>query len=243
MTPAYAAASGLIFVGTGNPAPGDVDLSRPGDNLYANGVAAVDARTGSLRWFFQESPHGQYDATGQAVLFDAILDGRAVPAVLECGKSGWCFAIDRASGKLLFRSEEVVPHINLRSAFGRRDPGVTGRRWRGERLTGVLRPRFRRRLRRSPACPGDPDAGERPEHPGRVRIVQDHEQASVGRRNLGHADRTALWSADTGASVGAPPMAYVVNGRQLVAVATGRPAGVPLTRPGGEIRAFAIPAP
>jgi alcohol dehydrogenase (cytochrome c) len=109
---AYEPASGLIFIGTGNPAPGDVDLVRPGDNLYANGVAALDARSGALRWFFQESPHGQYDATGQAVLFDAMVDGRTVPAVLECGKSGWCFAIERASGKLLFRSEEVVPHIN-----------------------------------------------------------------------------------------------------------------------------------
>ena len=112
MTPAYESASGLIFIGTGNPAPGDVDLVRPGDNLYANGVAALDAKSGALRWFFQESPHGQYDATGQAVLFDATVDGRTVPAVLECGKSGWCFAIERARGKLLFRSDEVVPHIN-----------------------------------------------------------------------------------------------------------------------------------
>jgi alcohol dehydrogenase (cytochrome c) len=116
MTPAHDTASGLIFIGTGNPAPGDVDLVRPGDNLYSNGVAALDVRSGALRWFFQESPHGQYDATGQAVLFDATVDARTVPAVLECGKSGWCFAIERAGGKLLFRSDEVVPHINLYAA-------------------------------------------------------------------------------------------------------------------------------
>jgi hypothetical protein len=112
MTPAADPAAGLVFVTTGNPAPGDVDLVRPGDNLFANGVAALDAKTGVLRWFFQAAPHGQYDATGQAVLIDAKVGDRAVPAVLECGKAGWCFVVDRASGKFLFRTDEVVPHQN-----------------------------------------------------------------------------------------------------------------------------------
>jgi outer membrane protein assembly factor BamB len=276
MTPAYDAASGLIFVGTGNPAPGDVDLVRPGDNLYANGVAAVDARTGSLRWFFQESPHGQYDATGQAVLFDARVDGRAVSAVLECGKSGWCFAIDRASGKLLFRSEEVVPHINtyaVPSAEGIRvspagggavsvspvsyDP-VSGVVYVAARHAPVIQTQVS-----VPNIPGgsalfkttnrqvstdetwgtltalDIDKG------GRVLWQVKTPQPLVGgtlatagglvftgepngRFNAyDAATGAALWSADTGASVGAPPMSYVVNGRQFVAVATGRPAGVP----------------
>ena len=57
------------------------------------------------------------------------------------------------------------------------------------------------------------------------------------------ATGVVLWSVETGAGVGAPPMSYVVNGRQFVAVATGRPAGEPPTRPGGAIRAFALPAP
>jgi alcohol dehydrogenase (cytochrome c) len=57
------------------------------------------------------------------------------------------------------------------------------------------------------------------------------------------ATGAVLWSTDTGAGVGAPPMSYVVNGRQFVAVATGRPAGEPPTRPGGAIRVFALPAP
>jgi alcohol dehydrogenase (cytochrome c) len=57
------------------------------------------------------------------------------------------------------------------------------------------------------------------------------------------ATGAVLWSTDTGAGVGAPPMSYVVNGRQFVAVATGRPAGEPPTRPGGTIRVFALPPP
>lgn len=113
MTPAVDPAAGLVFVSTGNPAPGDVDLVRPGDNLYANGVAALEAKTGALRWFAPQSPHGQYDATGQAVLADVPAGGRTVPAVVECGKSGWCFVMDRASGQFLFRSAEIAPHENV----------------------------------------------------------------------------------------------------------------------------------
>jgi glucose dehydrogenase len=32
--------------------------------------------------------------------------------VLECGKAGWCFVVDRPNGKLLFRTDEFVPHRN-----------------------------------------------------------------------------------------------------------------------------------
>ena len=292
MTPAHDAASGLIFITTGNPAPGDVDLVRPGDNLYANGVAALDARSGALRWFLQESPHGQYDATGQAVLFDATVDGRTVPAVLECGKSGWCFAIERAGGKLLFRSDEVVPHINpyavptpegIRvSPAGGGAVSVspvsydasTGIAYVAARHAPVIQTRVS-----IPNVPGGPALFKTVTKPvpasetwgtltaldmkngGHVQWQVKTPQPLVGGtlatagglvftgepngkfNAYDAATGAVLWSTDTGAGVGAPPMSYVVNGRQFVAVATGRPAGEPPTRPGGAIRVFALPAP
>jgi alcohol dehydrogenase (cytochrome c) len=292
MTPAYEAASGLIFIGTGNPAPGDVDLVRPGDNLYANGVAALDARSGALRWFFQESPHGQYDATGQAVLFDATVDVRAVPAVLECGKSGWCFAIERTNGKLLFRSDEVVPHINpyaVPTPEGVRvspagggavsvspvsyDPSA-GVAYVAARHAPVIETRVS-----IPNVPGGPALFKTVTKPvppsetwgtltaldmkngGRVLWQVKTPQPLVGGtlatagglvftgepngkfNAYDAATGAVLWSSETGAGVGAPPMSYVVNGRQFIAVATGRPAGEPPTRPGGAVRVFALPAP
>ena len=57
-----------------------------------------------------------------------------------------------------------------------------------------------------------------------------------------------LWSFQTGANVGAPPVTYSVNGRQYVAVATGAAAvadGQPIPagslRAGGALMVFALP--
>jgi hypothetical protein len=51
-----------------------------------------------------------------------------------------------------------------------------------------------------------------------------------------------LWTQQTGTGVGAPPMSYMANGRQFIAVATGAARGGGGLRPGGAIRAFALPA-
>ena len=50
MTPAYDKASNTIYVAVGNPSP-DLDGSvRPGDNLYTDGVVAIDATSGKTLW-------------------------------------------------------------------------------------------------------------------------------------------------------------------------------------------------
>ena len=54
-----------------------------------------------------------------------------------------------------------------------------------------------------------------------------------------------LWSYQTGAYVGAPPVSYSLNGRQYVAVATGAPAAGHNYggKGGGAIMVFALPTP
>jgi alcohol dehydrogenase (cytochrome c) len=115
MTPALDPERGLLYLGTGNPAPQNYGYSRPGDNLYTSGVAALEVATGALRWFFQQVPHDLwgYDAASQTVLFDAVIDGRTVPAVGQAGKTGWFYVNDRTTGELLFKSEPFVPQVNL----------------------------------------------------------------------------------------------------------------------------------
>ena len=65
--PAIDERTGLLYVGTGNPAPfvGTAQFpngtSRPGPNLYTDSLLALDLHTGALRWYHQVSPHDIFD--------------------------------------------------------------------------------------------------------------------------------------------------------------------------------------
>jgi glucose dehydrogenase len=112
MTPAIDAKTSTIYLGTGNPAPYYDGSGRPGDNLYTDCIVALDARTGSMRWYYQETPHDlwDYDAASPPLLFDTLdASGKRVPAVGEAGKVGWLYVLDRRSGKLIRRSQNLVP--------------------------------------------------------------------------------------------------------------------------------------
>jgi len=49
------------YWGTGNPSPDYDGDSRPGDNLYTDSVVALDPDTGKLKWYYQFTPHDEFD--------------------------------------------------------------------------------------------------------------------------------------------------------------------------------------
>lgn len=110
-TPALDPELGLLYLGTGNPAPQMDDVSRPGDNLYTVSLVALDARTGALKWYFQQVPHDLwgYDVGSPPVLFE--LEGQ--PVVGQAGKTGWFYVNDRRTGEFLFKSEPFIPQENM----------------------------------------------------------------------------------------------------------------------------------
>ena len=114
-TPVVDTVRGLLIFGTGNPSPQMADASRPGDNLYTSSLVALNLRTGRLVWHYQQVPHDRwgYDVASAPVLLDVTVGGRRVAAVAQASKTGWVFVHDRASGRLLFRSEPFVPQRNL----------------------------------------------------------------------------------------------------------------------------------
>lgn len=115
MTPAYDAESGLIFLGTGNPAPQNFGATRPGDNLYTMSLVALEAKTGRLRWHYQQVPHESwgYDVASPPFLLDFSTPRGPVKAVAQASKTGWIYVHDRATGKLLARSDPLITHKNL----------------------------------------------------------------------------------------------------------------------------------
>ncbi|MGU3537374.1 outer membrane protein assembly factor BamB family protein [Methylobacterium sp. A54F] len=115
MTPAYDPDLGLIYLGTGNPAPQNFGLTRPGDNLYTMSLVALDVRTGRLRWHYQQVPHEEwgYDVASPPFLLDLPTPEGSVKAVASASKTGFVYVHDRATGRLLLRSEPLIRHKNL----------------------------------------------------------------------------------------------------------------------------------
>jgi quinoprotein glucose dehydrogenase len=107
---------GLVFVPTGNPGQLYYGGSRPGDNLFAESLIALDAETGTRKWHFQLVHHGLWDYSlpAQAMLMDLTVDGTKIAAVAQLTKHGFLFAFDRVSGKPVWPIEErPVPQSDV----------------------------------------------------------------------------------------------------------------------------------
>lgn len=114
-TPAVDPALGLLFVGTGNPAPQMDDSTRPGDNLHTVSLVALEMDSGKMVWSYQQVPHDRwgYDVASPPVLLTVERDGHGIPAVAQASKTGWVYVHERRNGELLFKSAPFVPQRNL----------------------------------------------------------------------------------------------------------------------------------
>lgn len=110
-------ARGLIFLPTGNPGGSFYGGDRPGDNLYAVSVLALDIETGAYKWHFQTTRHDLFDADLAAApaLIDVVRDGKRIPAIAQITKmGGMLFILDRLTGKPIFGVEDrKVPPSNV----------------------------------------------------------------------------------------------------------------------------------
>jgi alcohol dehydrogenase (cytochrome c) len=130
MPPTIDTSTGIVYVGTGNPAPAIVGTKRPGANLYTDSILALRASTGQLVWYHQEVAHDlwDYDAESPPVLFTTKVKGHSVRAVAEAGKSGYLFILNAATGEDLFpRVAFVKEHHTTPTTEGTLEcPGAVG---------------------------------------------------------------------------------------------------------------------
>jgi alcohol dehydrogenase (cytochrome c) len=108
VTGSYDPALNLTYWGVGNPGPDWNGDNRLGDNLYSDSVVALDADTGKLKWYYQFSPHDEfdYDSTQIPVLADMEWtgkDGQTRPrkVMLWANRNGLFYVLDRSSGEFL----------------------------------------------------------------------------------------------------------------------------------------------
>lgn len=106
----------MVFAATGSAAFDFYGANRHGDDLYANCVLALDARTGKLIWHFQGVKHDLWDRDFPAppALVTVTRNGRRIPAIAQITKQGFVFVFDRKTGTPLFPIEyRPVPASGL----------------------------------------------------------------------------------------------------------------------------------
>ena len=106
----------MVFAATGSASYDFYGANRTGDNLFANTVLALDARTGKRLWHFQGLHHDLWDRDFPAAptLVTVMRDGKRVDAVAQITKTGHTYLFEREKGTPLFPiKERAVPNAVL----------------------------------------------------------------------------------------------------------------------------------
>ncbi|MFZ9589804.1 MAG: PQQ-binding-like beta-propeller repeat protein, partial [Chitinophagaceae bacterium] len=100
---------GILFVPTGSAAFDFYGGNRKGDNLYANCLLALNAKSGELIWHYQFTHHDVWDRDLPAPpnLVTLHKDGKTIDAVAQVTKQGFVFVFDRTTGKPVYEIEEI----------------------------------------------------------------------------------------------------------------------------------------
>ncbi len=103
---------GYIYLPVSTPTNDWYGGHRLGNNLFAESLVCLEAKTGKRVWHFQTVHHGvwDYDLPAAPILCDVTVGGRRVRAVAQLTKTGFTFVFDRVTGKPIWPIEErAVP--------------------------------------------------------------------------------------------------------------------------------------
>ena len=100
---------GIAFFPTGSATYDFYGADRVGNDLYANCLIALDARTGKLLWHFQNVHHDlfDYDDVAAPMLTTITKDGKKVDVVAMAGKTGYLYVFDRVTGRPIWPIPET----------------------------------------------------------------------------------------------------------------------------------------
>ena len=99
----------LLYWTVGNPCPDHDGTERLGDNLYTSSVVALDPNDGTLRWYFQFTPHDlhDWDAQQTSMVVDAMFEGKPRQLLIQASRNGFFYVLDRTTGELLLATPFV----------------------------------------------------------------------------------------------------------------------------------------
>ncbi len=135
---------GYVYLPFGTPTDDFYGGHRPGANLFAETLMAVDAKTGKRVWHFQGVHHGiwDYDFPAAPILVDINVNGKPVKAVAQVSKQGFTYVLRsqdrragvadrRAAGAAIHRAgrahlaDATAPDQAARLTSGRASPRTT----------------------------------------------------------------------------------------------------------------------
>jgi quinoprotein glucose dehydrogenase len=108
--------NGIVFVPFGTARYDFYGGNRKGNNLFANSLVALDANTGTMRWYFQTVHHDlwDYDLPTAPKLLTVRRNGQNVDIVAQPSKHGFLFVFNRMTGAPIWPIvERPVPQSDV----------------------------------------------------------------------------------------------------------------------------------
>jgi quinoprotein glucose dehydrogenase len=99
---------GLVYVPVEMPTGDYYGGNRPGNNLFADSLVALDVKTGKRKWHYQTVHHDvwDWDLACAPILFDMNMNGRTVKAIAQPTKQAFLFVFNRETGEPIWPIEE-----------------------------------------------------------------------------------------------------------------------------------------
>lgn len=107
---------GYVYLPFGTPTNDFYGGHRPGNNLFAETLMAIDAKTGKRIWHYQAVHHGvwDYDFPAAPILADINVNGKPIKAVAQVSKQGFTYVFDRQTGVPVWPiDEKPVPQSTV----------------------------------------------------------------------------------------------------------------------------------
>ncbi len=99
---------GIVYLPVETPSSDYYGGHRPGNNLFAESLVAVDLKTGQRKWHFQfvHHPIWNFDMSSAALLGDVTINGKPRKVVAVPSKQSWLYVFDRITGEPIWPIEE-----------------------------------------------------------------------------------------------------------------------------------------
>ena len=108
--------AGIVYLPVESPTSDLYGGHRPGNNLFAETLVAVDLKTGARKWHFQfvHHPIWDHDMSSAPLLADIVVNGKPIKAVAVPSKQSFLYVFDRITGQPVWPIPEVpVPQSTV----------------------------------------------------------------------------------------------------------------------------------